>query len=144
MGNFKEADHLHKSIDKLESTLEEERAKMPTNLETKSSESALPQFTNERGHRVTFESRYELQEEIIRFKTLVENAAKNCKFKEASQNQQCLDQLEDLKSLLPTAEELNTELTRKKAEMESAIQNKDFGSAELLHGAVEELEKKFE
>ena len=142
--NFKKADSLHSDIDKLEAKLEEERTKISSNPDATAQEQSSPQFTNEKGENVMFESRYELEEEINRFKCLVQNAANAKKFKEASQNQKYLDQLEELKPFLPTAEELKRELTKMNAEMESAIQNKNFDKAEQLNEAVEELEKKFE
>ena len=69
--NFKKADSLTKNIDKVKVNLEEERGKMPSNCEMETSEKPLSQFTNERGERITFESRYKLEEDIIWFKTLV-------------------------------------------------------------------------
>ena len=63
--NFKKADSLTKNIDKVKVNLEEERGKMPSNCEMETSEKPLSQFTNERGNKVTFESRYKLEEDII-------------------------------------------------------------------------------
>ncbi|KAL7538744.1 hypothetical protein ACHAXR_012350 [Thalassiosira sp. AJA248-18] len=142
--NFQRADSIHKDIDKLEAKLEEERVKMASKTESTASENSSPQFTNEKGETVTFDSRYKLQEEINRFKFLVQDAINSKKFKEASQHQKSLDQLEELKPTLPTAEELKNEMTKAKAEMEAAIERKDFGQAESLHEVVEELEKKLE
>ena len=46
--------------------------------------------------------------------------------------------------MLPTAEELGEQLAKKKAEMNDAIQKKDFVNAEALNEVVEVLEKKLE
>eukprot|EP00986_Skeletonema_menzelii_P015302 scaffold11485_cov74-Skeletonema_menzelii.AAC.1 len=46
--------------------------------------------------------------------------------------------------MLPTAEELGEQLTKKKAEMNNAIQNKDFENAEKLNEEIETLERKLE
>ncbi|KAL7551539.1 hypothetical protein ACHAWF_014727, partial [Thalassiosira exigua] len=142
--NFQKADSLHKDVDKLEAKLEEEKSKMPSSTEEAAPENALPQFTNEKGENLIFECRYQLQEEIDRYKSLVQNAINSKKFKEASQHQQSLDKLEEMKPLLPTVEELKSELLKAKAEMDTAIQSKDFEKAEDLHKVVEELEKKFQ
>ena len=141
--NFQEADAIHKDIDKLEVKLKEEKAKIASNSDT-ASVNSLPQFTNEKGETLTFESRYELQEEINRFKSLVDTAIGSKKFKDASQHQESLDKLEELKPLLPTAEELQSELAKVKSEMDAAIANKEFGKAESLHEVVEGLETKLE
>ena len=94
--NFKKADSLTKNIDKVKVNLEEERGNIPSNCGVETSEKPLSQFINERGEKITFESRYKLEEEIIRFKTLVKNAVNAKKFKEAEETQRSLDQIEEL------------------------------------------------
>ena len=142
--DFETADSIQKDCDELEAKIEEERAKMTPNHEAKAAKNSLPHFTNEKGENIIFESRYMIEEEINRFKSLVQTAANSKKFKEASSYQQFLDQLEEMKPLLPTAVELNLELTKTKAEMDTAIKGKDFGKAEQLNEVVEKLEMKFE
>jgi len=140
--NFQKADSIQNDIDKLEAKLDEEKAKMSSTSGAQSDGKSL-QFTNEKGESVVFVSRYELEAEVNRFKTIVQNAAKLKKFKEASHNQKYIDQLEEMKPLLPTAEELKSELLKAKADMEAAIQSKDFDKAEQLDKVVDDLEKKF-
>ena len=73
--NFNKTDSLTKNIDEVKVNLEEERGKMPSNCEIETSEKPLPQFTNEKGDKITFESCYKLKEDIGWFKTLVKNAS---------------------------------------------------------------------
>ena len=87
---------------------------MPSNFGVETSGKPLSQFINERGERITFESRYKLEEEIIWFKTLVKNAVNAEKFKEAEEIQRSLDQIEELQPLFPTADNLKNELTRER------------------------------
>jgi signal-transduction protein with cAMP-binding, CBS, and nucleotidyltransferase domain len=142
--NFTKANSLQSDIEQLETKLEEEKLRMPSTPTNEEQERGPTQYINEKGEKITFESRYELENEITRFKALVQNAAMTKKFKEASENQRNLDELEKLKPLLPTALELRSELAKLKAEMEAAIQTKHFEKAEELHQSVEKLEKKLE
>ena len=141
--NFKKADSLHNDIEKLEAKFVNERAKMLSNSETKEeAERCSPEFTNEMGENITFTSRFELDEEINRFKSLVQKSANAKKFKEAALHQRFIDELEELKSSLPTEQELKNDLTEIMAEMEAAIQSRNFDKAEKLHEIADNLEKK--
>mmetsp|Transcript_29118 Transcript_29118/g.58488 ORF Transcript_29118/g.58488 Transcript_29118/m.58488 type:complete len:1958 (-) Transcript_29118:922-6795(-) len=142
--NFKDADALHKDVDDLEKKLDEEKSKMALDENESSSQEGVPTFTNETGDTIIFENRHKLVEEINRYKALLQSALDAKKFKDASRHQQSLDKLEELKSMLPTAEELGEQLAKKKAEMNDAIQKKDFVNAEALNEVVEVLEKKLE
>mmetsp|Transcript_2111 Transcript_2111/g.4695 ORF Transcript_2111/g.4695 Transcript_2111/m.4695 type:complete len:2680 (-) Transcript_2111:336-8375(-) len=140
--NFQNAESLQTEIDALEAKLEEEKSKMPSDSEPEPEESTAAEFINENGEKITFESRHKLEEEIKRFKSLVQQAASTKKFKEARRNQEFLDKLEALKPLLPTSQELMATLSKTRSEMEEAINKKEFERAEQLHEVVEDLEKK--
>jgi len=139
--NFKKAELLHLEVDKLEEKLQEEKSKMPSTTEESPVEQSSPQFVNENGETIIFESRFNLEKEIDRFKSLVQNAARSKNFKEASRYQRFLEKLEDLKPLLLTAQELVEKLNEVKKDMDEAIERKDFEKAEELHTIVEKLEK---
>ncbi|KAL9188488.1 hypothetical protein ACHAXT_006866 [Thalassiosira profunda] len=142
--SFQKADALQHDVDKLEARIEEEKAKMSSAPGANGSSNVSLQFTNENGESATFDSRSKLEKEIARFRVLVQSAASSKKFKEASQLQKSLDQLEAMKPSLPTVAELRGELVKAKAEVDAAIKNKDFGKAESLNEVVEKLEKKLE
>ena len=65
--NFTQADSLQNDIEKLETKLEAEKSKMPSNPSEPEQKQSSPQFTNEKGEKVTFESRHELENEIVRY-----------------------------------------------------------------------------
>jgi len=139
--NFQKAESLHNEIDKLDTKCEEERSKFqPASVEAPQSETPQPEFVNEKGEKILFESRFKLEEEITRYRSLVHNAASSKKFKDAKEKQDLLDRLENLRTLLPTAQELTTRLSQAKADMEEAIHKKDFEEAERLHEIVEHIE----
>jgi signal-transduction protein with cAMP-binding, CBS, and nucleotidyltransferase domain len=141
---FNEADALQKDINGLEIKLEEEKSKIASAKNESRPQGGVPTFTNDKGETIVFESRHRLMEEIYRHKSLVQNALDAKKFKDASRHQQSLDKLEELKPMLPSAEQLREQLARTKSEMNDAIQKKDFDKAEKLNEAVEDLEKKVE
>ncbi|KAL3823425.1 hypothetical protein ACHAXA_004300 [Cyclostephanos tholiformis] len=141
--NFKEADSLQKGIEILEAKLESERATMTSKTEMEEkTERCSPEFRNEKGEKVTFASRFELEEEIKRYISLVQELAKAKKFKEASLHQRYINELEELRPSLPTEQELRSDLAKTMAEMEFAIKNKNFDKAEILHELADHLEEK--
>jgi signal-transduction protein with cAMP-binding, CBS, and nucleotidyltransferase domain len=142
--NFKEADSLQKDVDSIEMKLEKEKSKMASEKSKSTQQEDVPTFTDEAGKTIIFESRHQLMEEIDRYKSLQQKALGAKKFKDASRHQESLDKLEGLKPMLPTAEELRGQLAKTKAEMDAAIQTKDFDKAEKLNEVVEALEKKIE
>jgi len=142
--NFKEADALQKDVDGLEKKLEEEKSRMTSDSNESTSQEGVPLFINEKGETIVFENLHKLMDEINRYQSLLQSALDAKKFKDASRHQESLDKLEQLKPMLPTAEELGELLVKKKAEMNAAIQNKDFYNAEKLNEVVEDLEKKLE
>ncbi|KAL3773235.1 hypothetical protein ACHAW5_008974 [Stephanodiscus triporus] len=68
-----------------------------------------------------------------RFKSLVQ--------KFASYISDSLTSWKKLKPLLPKEQELNSDLARTMAEIESAIQNKNFDKAEKLHEIADDIER---
>jgi len=139
--NFKNADCLQNDIDKLEAKLEVERAKMKS-ISVAEDADPCTQFINENGETVTFTSRFELEKEMNRFQFLVHKSTSLRKFKEAAKNQKFLETLDKLKPLLPTEQELRNDIAKIRTEMESAIQKKDFDTAEKLDKTVVSLEQK--
>ena len=143
--NFKEAEILQQKVDELETILDREKHKVqalpPSSSQKKASQ---PTFTNEKGDVIFFDSRYALEQEITRYKTRVDSAASSKQFKNAKANQVLLDSLENLRSLLPTTQELMQDLSKVRADMEEAIHKKEFEEAEQLHERVAEIESQLE
>ena len=91
-----------------------------------------------------FSSRVDLDKAIAEIHKKVEDAISNKQFGEASNYQAELDELESLRSTLPSIEEMEIQLKELKAEIDSAIEGKNFKKAELLHEELDKLEAKIE
>ena len=93
-----------------------------------------------------FSSRVDLDMAIAEVNKKVEDAISNKQFGEASNYQAELDELESLRSTLPSIEEMENQLKELKAEIDSAIEGKNFKKAELLHEEfqLDKLEAKIE
>eukprot|EP00934_Nitzschia_sp_Nitz4_P007240 Nitzschia sp. Nitz4//scaffold121_size67750//41550//50848//NITZ4_006072-RA/size67750-augustus-gene-0.40-mRNA-1//-1//CDS//3329534363//7230//frame0 len=88
-----------------------------------------------------FQSRSELENEIAKFHSQVEDAISTRNFGEASKLQAKIDDLEKLKAFFPSLEELEADLRNKKDSLEVAISTKDFGRAGELNSEIETIEK---
>ena len=82
-----------------------------------------------------FSSRVELDMAIAEVHKKVEDAISNKQFGEASTYQAELDELESLRSTLPSIEEMEIQLKELKAEIDSAIEGKNFKKAESVRSS---------
>ena len=89
-----------------------------------------------------YASRADLEADISSLQKEVEEAISFKKFKDASELQKKVDELELLREKYPTVAEIEVKLSSMKADMDSAIQNKDFAKAEGIHGDIDVLEEK--
>jgi hypothetical protein len=99
-------------------------------------------FTDENGKTKVFQTRHELMKDIDRYEELRKEARTDRKFRDAAGYQECLDQLEKLKPMLPSQAELEKQLQETEAEINAAADTNDFDTAEKLSVIVEELQEK--
>jgi len=99
-------------------------------------------FIDENGKAKVFQTRHELMKDIGRYEELRKEARTARKFRDAAEYHECLEQLEKLKSLLPSQTELEKQLHDVEAEMNAAADANDFDTAEKLSASAEELQEK--
>jgi hypothetical protein len=99
-------------------------------------------FIDENGKAKVFQTRHELMKDIGRYEELRKEARTARKFRDAAEYHECLEQLEKLKSLLPSQAELEKQLQEVEAEMNAAADANDFDTAEKLSASAEELQEK--
>ena len=89
-----------------------------------------------------FQSRAELEAAIDGISAKIDEAIASKKFNVATKYQSELDELEKLRSTMPSLEELTAQLSELKAEMDKAIKTKNFQKADALQKDVDALEAK--
>eukprot|EP00978_Attheya_sp_CCMP212_P009252 scaffold21842_cov59-Attheya_sp.AAC.3 len=89
-------------------------------------------------------SRADLEARISELTDEVNSSIAAKKFKKASEQQDALDELEQLRSLFPTISELADSVQKLSLAMENSIKSKDFAKAGTLHDEIEALENRLE
>jgi len=101
-------------------------------------------FTDERGETKVVKTRHGLMKEIDRYEGLREKAEDATEYQDAAEYQKCYEQLEELKQLLPTVEELELELQEAEKEMRAAADRQDYVTAGKFQNDVIKLKEKLE
>ena len=91
-----------------------------------------------------FESRADLEREIVDLQSQIKQAVARKDFKEASSLQSMLDGREKLREHFPSVKELQAQVQRAKQELDEAVASKYFAKAGKLHEETDMLEKKVE
>ena len=89
-----------------------------------------------------FQSRAELEAAIEDISAKIDEAIATKKFNVATKYQSELDELEKLRSTMPSIDELTAQLNELKAEIDKAINAKNFQKADALQKDVDALETK--
>ena len=140
--SFGKAERFNRTIAELEKNLEVEKQKL-NELGLDFTVKA-PTCKTSDGKERNFESRSQLEEEIKTLSMDVSVAVKQKQFKKASSLQSDIDALISLRVSLPSAFELQKELSSKRKAMESAVSHKNFSLADELNSEIESLEKQLD
>jgi len=101
-------------------------------------------FTDERGETKVVRTRHDLMNEIDRYEGLQKKAEDERNFQDAAGYQKCYEQLEQLQQLLPTVEELESQVKEAEEEMRAAVDRQDYVTAGKFQQDVVKLNKKLE
>jgi len=99
-------------------------------------------FTDEKGETKVVKTHHELMNEIDRYKGLREKAEDEQNFQDAAGYQKCFVQLQQLKPMLPTAKNLESQLKEAQDKMNEAAGTKDYVTADKFQKDCIKLEKK--
>lgn len=91
-----------------------------------------------------FQSRTDLEIAILKASKKVDDAISKKCFSKATKYQSELDEFESLRKMLPSVNEIESELYEVKAQMNGAIKDKNFKKADCLQNDVDKLEAKLE
>eukprot|EP00980_Cylindrotheca_fusiformis_P023370 scaffold10429_cov126-Cylindrotheca_fusiformis.AAC.1 len=138
--DFSGAEKLHVEIERIEKSLESEKAKQ--SVVPSISEQSSFSVTDIDGGKLEFSSRYDLEEALKVKKEIQSTAVSSKQFKKAASIQSVIDAMDKLRDYLPTVEEIRAEIKEKRTEMQKAVQEKRFSDAETLDGRVMHLEEK--
>jgi CBS domain-containing protein len=137
--DFASAASLTDTLAGLEKKLE---CELLTQQELTKAAPTLASAVLENGEKVVFASRTELERTIASAMYSVSQFASGRDFKKAAAAQTRVDDMVKLRELLPSAEELKQQIISTTREMEVAVSNKEFVTAEKLSHAIEEMERK--
>ena len=145
---FGQAATLQDEIDVLEGRIileEEKESKVMENSSLNNGvQTSTPHTTTLNGSKIEFHSRIELDLEITKSAKKVQESVESKQFKDASDLQEFIHRLENLKSSLPTLHEQTIELEEVKLQMKEALKTKNFVIAGTLNETVEKLESNIE
>ena len=139
--DFSNAGQLHEEIDKLEKKVQSERQNQEIAEQTELEEKKAAVIGVD-GEKKTFDSRFALEEEIKATKVSQSEAIASKQFKKAESCQSVINELEKLRSALPTLAELAKQIQEKQSKMQQAISSKNFFDAEQLDKEIGRLEEK--
>jgi myosin heavy subunit/predicted transcriptional regulator len=140
--DFIKAGDLDKEVAELESKLAAEIERIGGESSGKNGSDAQAVITGPDGEDQVFDSRFELEKEIALSTCQVEEAVVNKEFKKAKALQARVDDLLNLRALLPSVAELESLIREMKGAMEKAIHEKNFTAAEYTNTEIEKLEEK--
>merc|ERR1711957_1088587 len=125
---FGQAATLQDEIDVLEERIILEEEKVSKVMEDSSLnngvQTSTPHTTTLDGSKIEFHSRIELDLEITKSAKKVQESVESKQFKDASDLQEFIHRLENLKSSLPTLHEQTIELEEVKLQMKEALKTK--------------------
>jgi myosin heavy subunit len=137
--DFAAAGKLHEEIDELEKMVELEKSKLIASPRNASDSDAATVISTD-GSKLTFSSRFDLEEEIKLKKKAQSEEVSARNFKQAQQIQNLIEKLESLREKLPTAAELRRKISDLKGMMNGAIAEKRFVDAERIDLDIQVLE----
>ncbi|KAG7356863.1 cystathionine beta synthase domain containing protein [Nitzschia inconspicua] len=124
----------------------QERLKVALKSENEDSdtEEATPFSQDSNTSTQGIENRRDLEKKLSDLHVQVETSIDKKDFKHAAELQSQIEQVEKLRSLFPSLEELSEELRRSNQQLEAAISRKNFEQAAQLHEEIALIEKKIE
>ncbi len=138
--DFALAEKLNSTVDKLEERVKIEKERSQEAAAEGDAISGPVIIKTPDGEEKVYESRTDLDDAIKEFSNRVSKSVSAKEFKIAQTLQSFVDELEALKSRLPSLQELTAELKTAKTEMDAAIAKKNFSHAEVLQHQVDALE----
>jgi len=143
--DFTEAGNIDTKITALEKQLKEEIKQAEDLNITTEKEKENGTLTVQISNKMkTISSRVDLENEITKISSEVEKSVSEKLFDEASAKQKLLDKMIELRSKLPTLDELYEDLQFQKEKMNEAIARKDFSSAGQMNEKVEQLQRQYD
>jgi signal-transduction protein with cAMP-binding, CBS, and nucleotidyltransferase domain len=139
--DFENAGRLHEVVAMLEKKIEAERSKEVISPRSRNlfGPASVPGMD---GNTITFESRYDLENEIVSMESLQEMEIVSKKFKRAQDIQKYIERLHGVRRLLPTVSEIDCDIKSKRCDMDRAISEKRFADAELIDKEISVLEER--
>ena len=139
--NFVLAQELDAAVEKLEEKVKTEKERTPEQETAEPATSDKARVKTPEGEEKVFEARADLDFTIKEYIGQVSKSVSAKEFKKAQSLQAFVDELETLKPMLPTLQEIIAELRKVKKEMDAAIAKKNFAEAESLQQKVDALEE---
>ncbi|CAB9513362.1 Unconventional myosin [Seminavis robusta] len=140
---FADAGELHNQIDALAAKIEQEKSQMkdadPLSGETASSGATAVGLD---GQTKTFETRADLEDELMAVSAEVSKAVASKNFAKAEELHSLTEELEGFRKTLPTISEIEEKLRASRKEFENAVAQKDFSGADVINKSIETLETK--